>query len=124
MIKHLQDQVKRSNTYHHRDPQSPKSARKCKKCDLVFDTSKLLIDHMKVHHSNDIKYRDCGSCFDQQWKLEKHLGQEHSKEKVYNCEHCGESFFNNWRLKKHSRSHDEANSATITIISRSVPTKS
>ena len=79
------------------------------KCNLMLKTTELLRDHMKVTHAKDVKCKDCGSTFDEQWKPEKHLLQEHGKEKTFICEHCDETFYTNWRLKKHIKSHAEGN---------------
>ena len=82
---------------------------KCSKCDLRFETKKLLRDHIKVNHLREIKCNDCDNTFDEHWKLEKHLGQVHGREKTFHCQLCDEKFYTNWRLKKHERNHDEPN---------------
>ena len=111
-IKFLEDDVKRYKGYQDKETEilnGKKENRNCRKCDLTLETTKLLKDHMKTTHSKEIKCKDCGSIFDEQWNLEKHLHQEHGNEKTFSCEHCDERFYTNWRLKKHIKSHDEGN---------------
>ena len=80
---------------------------KCRKCDSIFKTRKLLRDHMKVAHISYVKCTPCGITFDEQWKLEKHLMEDHGKEKTFAHEVCDEAFFTNWQLKKHMQIHDD-----------------
>ena len=108
-IKHLEENVKRSNKgFESFKSNEVQKSIKCSKCNCIFETKRLLRNHMKDKHS-DINCDTCGITFDEQWKYEKHLAKEHDKEKTFDCETCDESFFTKWRLKKHERSHDEPN---------------
>ena len=50
--------------------QRPEKNIMCSKCDLRFETKKLLRDHIKVNHLREIKCNDCENTFDEHWKLE------------------------------------------------------
>ena len=55
----------------------------------------------------DIKCSECEMDFEEQWKFEKHLANEHGNEKSFNCKICDESFYTKWRLEQHTRSHNK-----------------
>ena len=113
-IKHLENIINKPKSYLDNESEFLRSKMvqesiKCRKCDSIFKTRKLLRDHMRVNHISDVKCNTCEKTFDEQWKLEKHLSEDHGKEKTFDCEVCDESFFTNWRLRKHMQSHDEPN---------------
>ena len=64
----------------------------------MFESKKALKSDINVNHSRDIKCKDCGSIFNEQWKFEEHLTKDHGKAKTFDCENCDESLFTNWRL--------------------------
>ena len=47
---------------------------------------------MKLNHTSNIKCNTCERTFDEQWKLENHLREDHEKEKTFDCDVCDESF--------------------------------
>ena len=61
---------------------------------------------VKVNHPST-KCKFCDAKFYQNCQLEKHVVDEHQKEKEHSCEVCGKKFFLLWRLKKHKHIHDE-----------------
>ena len=113
-VKHLEDAVTRyknhlGNDTDHLNHKRGKEKMKCRKCDNMFESKKMLKDHMRVNHSKDIKCKDCENIFVEQWQFEKHLAKEHGNEKTFDCEVCDQSFYTKWRLRKHTRSHEETN---------------
>ena len=111
-IKYLEDELKGYKSYTDKEKEVVKSKKvqekvKCRKCESIFETKKMLLDHMKTTHFRDIKCKDCDTTFDEQWKFEKHLSKEHGKEKTFDCDQCDQSFYTKWRLNKHEQSHDE-----------------
>jgi len=70
----------------------------CSTCNLNFDDSKGLKEHMKDEH-NTSKYNctTCSKAFDTIPNLQKHMA-EHG---VWNCSHCNKEFMNEKALKGH-----------------------
>ena len=66
---------------------------KCDKCDDIFSDKEQLIKHNKAKHRRTIVCRICEQQFQENFKIEEHLINEHKKSKGYKCE-C--SFLLKW----------------------------
>ena len=77
----------------------------CYKCENIFESKKLLKNHMLESHPWKIKCKICNEVFDEKCKLEMHIKAKHQTDN-YKCDTCDKEFVLKWQLEKHKKIHN------------------
>ena len=68
----------------------------CKSCEVQFEESNALIEHLKVNHKDDVETKNSST------ESSKELNEK-KVHAVLNCDICGKSFIIPWRLSQHKK---------------------
>ena len=79
--------------------------KKCKVCDQLFSSRRILKKHLIENHPSRIECKECETSFDKNSDLEVHIKMYHESNAKYPCDLCGKTFVMKWRFKKHTEAH-------------------
>ena len=88
----------------------------CDICHKRFKHKHYLVSHKLIH--DGIKPHICSFCgmgFAQAQNMQKHIRQNHIKEKEHVCKYCGKGFVQPYYLRRHLNSHKEAGLEKATL---------
>ena len=82
----------------------------CKVCRTKLSSKSELKEHYVSHHKIISKCNYCDLVFGENWKLERHMEEEHTNvKKQFKCAICGKEFSLKWRKMKHEQVHMKEN---------------
>ncbi|XP_076049622.1 uncharacterized protein LOC143030355 [Oratosquilla oratoria] len=87
-----------------RQTRTNKLPHECSQCDKVFNSRKLLRQHMAVHNRVLYHCNKCNAALSHRSTLSKHM-KRHTGEKPHKCSFCDSSFTIKSDLNKHMRIH-------------------
>ena len=105
--RHLEEQHGIINTERHVPREQLKSFI-CQICGSTFKRKSNMIEHMKVHDKNRIRYKcsQCQETFSLLTNLKRHEKEHKNELKGYNCPICNVEFVRKWNLKQHLTTHE------------------
>ncbi|XP_057668344.1 zinc finger protein 658B-like [Diorhabda carinulata] len=85
----------------------------CEKCHQDFESAVLMLNHTCTHKDQDevlstqngYNCKFCGTCFQKQWKRDKHMRLCRNPVKKYDCTICGKTYKSAFLLREHTTVH-------------------